>query len=103
VVRLKTSFWKDKRGGIHIKKSLIPLKLQSEGYQILQEDADNFGIDEIVDRIVNLFEVKDGVYSIEMINLSHDWETGYLESYDYQLNPLKEEKNSLTRAFNDLS
>lgn len=90
VVRLRTSYWQDKRG-IHIKKDLIPMRKMSFGYQILEEDAPIAGVDQLVRHIVNLHELKDGLYESVTCNESRDWETGYVDEYDYKLIPFKEE------------
>lgn len=86
VVRLTTNCWRDKRG-LHIRRSLTTLKRQSSGYQILEEDCSMIGADEVVRQIVNLDECEDGVYLVVTCNESKDWETGFIDSYDYKLLP----------------
>lgn len=44
--------------------------------------------EEVTDRIVNLQQCKDGVYEITMCNVAKDWETGYVDSWDYRLSPV---------------
>ena len=87
VVRLDTSAYMDERGVITLKKTIRPLKRKSSGYQLLQEDVHNLDALEVTDHIVNLYDVKDGVYEVITCNASRDWETGYVEDYDYQLVP----------------
>lgn len=88
VLRLSTSYWRSPRG-LHIRRDLTTLKRLSTGYQILAEDAANIGVDEVITRIVNLDECKDGLYTASLCNEGYDWETGYLDSYDYCLTPYK--------------
>jgi len=84
VVRLTTSYWKDKRG-LHIKKSLTFLKRHSEGYQILKEDASAIGVEQVLNHITNLHDCEDGIYVVLTCNESHDFESGVIDSYDYCL------------------
>ena len=83
-VRVKTTVWADKRG-LHTKKSLTFLRRQCEGFNILAEDADAIGAEEVLSRIVNLGEVEDGIYEVVACNESHDYETRYVDDYDYRL------------------
>lgn len=86
VVRLSTSAWSDDRG-VYLRKSLTTLKRKSSGYQILTEDVNNISPLEVIENIVNLNDCVDGIYKVEICNVSTDWETGYVESYDYKLVP----------------
>lgn len=88
VLRVKTTYWKTKRG-IHTRRDITTLKKLSSGYQILEEDSDSFGVDEVMQKIVNLHEVEDGLYEVTLVNKGYDWETGYLDDYDYELIPYK--------------
>lgn len=83
-VRVKTTVWADKRG-VHTKKSLTFLRRQCEGFNILAEDASAIGAEEVFPRILNLGEVEDGIYEVVVCNESHDYETGCVDDYDYQL------------------
>jgi len=83
VVRLITSSWADGRG-IHFKKSLIFQKRLSEGHNILEEDSQNIGVEEIFPKIVNMSECKDGIYIVKVCSPDID-ESGYLDDYDYKL------------------
>ena len=88
IVRLKTSWWNDKRG-LHSRKDITPMKSLSKGYQILEEDAKNIGASQVAERIENLGECEDGLYTVITCNESHDWETGYVDDYDYRLIPYR--------------
>lgn len=90
VVRLKTSYWQDKKG-IYIKRGLSFLRRKSAGYDLLQEDSIDLGVEEVITKIINFNECEDGIYEVGIINKSRDWESGYVEDYDYQLYPFIEE------------
>lgn len=95
-VRLKTATWSDSKG-LHTKKSLTFLRRQCAGYNLLEEDAGAIGADEVVTRIINLDSCKDGVYEVVACNESRDFESGYIDNYDYKLVPLAEpQKEGLT-------
>lgn len=83
-VRVKTTVWADKRG-LYTKKSLTFLRRQCEGFNVLAEDACMIGAEEVLPRIVNLDGVEDGIYEVVVCNESHDYETGYVDDYDYRL------------------
>jgi hypothetical protein len=91
IVRISTSSWKDKRG-IHIRKDINYLRKLCIGYNLLEEDASSLYTNDIVDYIHNLYEVDDGVYQVVTCNESIDYETGYIDGYDYKLIPYKEEE-----------
>lgn len=90
VVRVHTSSWIDARG-LHTKKSLTFLKRQCVGYNVLQEDALNIDAESVINRIVNLDTCPDGVYQVAVCNQYRDWETGYVEDYDYKLLPVTDQ------------
>lgn len=87
IVCLKTCYYTDKNGGLHMRKDLVRMKRLSWDYQILEEDAAQIGANQVWGHITNIDECKDGLYSVELCNQSHDWETGYLDDYDYVLVP----------------
>ncbi len=87
IVRVKTSIWKDK-SGLHYQRDLIKMKRLSWDYQILEEDCDNMGASEVVKYIINLFEIKDGLYEVVTCNnRASCWESPVLDEYDYKLIP----------------
>lgn len=88
VVRLRTTAWEDGRGA-HLKKSVTFLKKQSAGHNFLQEDISCIGAELALTRIVNLYECQDGVYEVTACNISHDYETGYADDWDYKLIAIK--------------
>lgn len=84
IVKLSRSCYRDNRG-IHQKLSLNYLKRKCENFNFLDEDAVMVNTSEVFDRIINLNECEDGVYEVEMVNVYKDWETNYVEDYDYKL------------------
>lgn len=88
VVRLVTSSWRSNKG-IHIKKDIIFLRRQCEGYNVIEEDCSMIGSDEVYCRIINLDECQDGIYQIITCNESRDWESGDIADYDYKLLTIK--------------
>jgi hypothetical protein len=84
IVRIKTETWSDQRG-IYTKKNIRYLRRKSLGFNILEEDVNNIESQEVIDRIINLHDVKDGIYEISTCNEKRDYETGYIEDYDYKL------------------
>lgn len=83
-VRVKTTAWADKRG-LHTKKSVTFLRRQCEGFNLLEEDFSTIGAENVLPRILNLGVVEDGIYEVVVCNEKHDYETGYVEDYDYLL------------------
>lgn len=94
VVRLRTSIWNNKRG-IYYRKEIIFMKSLSWDFSILEEDAQNIGAD-VYDKITNIDECEDGLYEVIMCNPSYDWESGYLDDYDYELIPFKKDERKKT-------
>lgn len=90
VVRLATSFWSDARG-MYLKRSITILKRKSGPYPFLDEEIYSVGAREMFERIVNLLESPDGVYSVVTCNEELDWETGALDDWDYRLEPYEED------------
>jgi len=86
VVRLTTKAWVDKRG-INQRKSLTFLRRQSQGYNMLEADAEARSAEDVLSLITNLNDYMDGVYLVVICNEHRSYETGYLEDYDYRLVP----------------
>lgn len=84
IVRLTTSYWYD-GNGLYQRKDLKFLKRKCTGYNFIQEDCNMVGADEVFDKIINLDECDDGIYQIISCNESTDWETGYIDDWDYKL------------------
>lgn len=90
VIRLRTSTWLNDKG-LHFKRDLIFLRRKCTGLNVLEEDADASASDEVFHRITNLTECEDGIYEVRTCNEHKDWETGYIDDYDFNLFPLNEE------------
>lgn len=89
IVRLTTSAWHDGTG-VYLKKSLVFLKRKCVGYNILYEDCNNCTPIEIIDKIDNLYDCKDGIYRVTTCNEFAAWETpNIIEDYDYKLVPIE--------------
>lgn len=87
VVKLSTSAWQDKRG-IHVKRSLTIVRRKSGTFPILEQDASDSGVAETVGRIINLDDAEDGLYVVSTCNEHRDWEGGFIDDYDYRLDPI---------------
>jgi hypothetical protein len=81
IVRLTTSIWSDKRG-LHIKKDINYLNKLCIDFNILKEDSLMIGANDVVSKIINLDECKDGTY--EIITCDFDLNK---EDYNYKLIP----------------
>ena len=92
IVKLVSSAWSDSRG-IHVKRSILYMKRMGDAEELLSEDASMVGADETASRITNLLTVKDGLYSVMIINEHRDWETGHIEDYDFFLVPYQPSPN----------
>lgn len=84
VVRIRTTAFKTKRGSA-VRKDIYVLKKQCLGFNFFEEEISQIGMENIVDRIVNLNQCDDGVYEMMICNESRDWETGYVDDYDFKL------------------
>lgn len=84
IVKLTTEYYHDNKSAF-IKKKLTTLKRKSTGYNLLIEECDNIDAQEVLSNIINLYNVKDGIYELIICNQSCDYETGVLEMYDYKL------------------
>lgn len=83
VVRVETTYWHDDKGA-YFKKSLKLLKRKSRGFNVLLDSCQNCGSDE-VGRILNINDVKDGIYEVVAVNVSRDIESGYVDDWDLEL------------------
>lgn len=88
VVRVRTSHYA-KRNGLVQTKSVTVMRRMSRGHDFLDEDVSATGAELVMDRITNLHEVEDGLYRVITINERRDWESGYVEEWDYKLVPIE--------------
>jgi hypothetical protein len=84
IVRLRTTMWSDKKGA-YFKKSLTFLRKQCKGFNVLEEDISAAGVELILNSITNLHDCADGIYEFVVCNESRDWETGYVDEWEYDL------------------
>ena len=84
VVRVKTTVWSDKKG-LHIQKNITFLRRQCEGFNVLEEDMDLIGAEQVAQSVVNLDACIDGVYEVVTCNERRDYETNSISDYDYKL------------------
>lgn len=90
VVRVITSTWWS-GSEINYKKTIRFLARKSQGYNYIAEEVSNIGSDSIFEsQIVNIFDVKDGIYEVVTNSVSRDWETGMVDDWDYKLVEYKE-------------
>lgn len=92
IVKLRTEYYRDSRSA-YIKKVLTTLKRKSIGYDLLLEDIDNCNVEYVLQGITNLYDVPDGIYELQTINLSRDWETGTVQDWDYILKEYDDNDN----------
>ena len=94
VIRLTTSAWADKRG-LHLQRNIRYMRKLCIGYNVLSENVDTVDAMYVIKRIVNLDKCSDGIYEVMTCNQSTDFETGYVDGYDFRLVPfnLEGEKN----------
>lgn len=86
VVRLRTTCFKTARGAAW-RKDIDYQKKLCRGFNFFEEDIAMIGFSEVLDRVQNLHTHEDGLYEIQMCNVSKDWETGHVDSWDYKLVP----------------
>ena len=91
IVRLKTSFWSDKKG-VYQKRAITVLrrKSQLDSYDWISDEVDMIGAEDIIKSIVNLNNSQDGVYRLIICDESTDWETGMVYDYNFKLIPYEE-------------
>jgi hypothetical protein len=93
VVKVTTSKYRTKRGFAKTRfVEFLRRKSDSDLIYSIEEDSSCGGADSVVDRIINLNEVEDGIFLMIWLNERRDWETGNVEEWDYKLVPIKEAK-----------
>lgn len=87
IVRLRTTTWGDRKG-LYTKRSLTYLRRQCVGFNGLAEYVGAAGAEQAIGSITNLDQCKDGIYEAVVCNVSHDWESGIADDWDYKLVPI---------------
>lgn len=90
VVRVTTSSWYD-GNALHQRRSIRTLKRKSTGFNGLDEDCRNVDVDAVIGNINNFNEVPDGIYNVVVCNTTRDYETGWVDRWEYELVPYEEE------------
>jgi hypothetical protein len=87
VYRLRTTCWSDNKS-LHVKRSLTLLRrLSTGGHDHLIEEVDQVGAYDAVEMITNLAECEDGVYVVDVVEKSYNYESGLIEDWAYRLVP----------------
>lgn len=73
-----------------MRRSMTFLRRRCIGINVLEEDAQAVSAEQAISGIVNLSECEDGIYEAVVCNVSRDWETGYVDDWDYKLVPFHE-------------
>ena len=93
VYKVLKSFYKTSKGFAD-KIELVKMKRLSYGYDPLEEEYANVG-DDIQSIINDLHTLVGGeLYTVEVVNVSTDWETGHVDDYDLMLSPYKVEEQA---------
>jgi hypothetical protein len=97
VIKLSTSYWSDAKG-FYTKKEFRCLRRKSspESIDYFLMDMNECGIDRFCKQL-KLDNYKDGLYHVYMINMSRDWETGYVDDYDYELREYNENSDNFIK------
>mgnify|MGYP001583061104 CR=1 FL=1 len=87
IVRVSTNYFKSKNGALVYQRKVKPLSKKStqDALEVLYEEVEIGGIDYMLKGIINLNDVDDGVYELKMVNITHDWETGHIDGWDWKL------------------
>lgn len=90
VYKVSTCCYSSNRG-IHSRKDIVFLSRKSKSkHNLLVEEADACDPTWAFSKITNLNDLPDGIYSLETCNEHRDFETGYIDDYDFKLVPYEE-------------
>lgn len=83
-VKLTTTTFRTKSGVTQQKSLYFYKKPCSEHLEgCFKDDVSNsYGLETLV---INLNEVKDGIYELLVVNISKDYETGWVDDWDWKL------------------
>ncbi len=84
VVRLSSSCWYDKNG-IYYKRALKFLRKKCKGLNVIYDECGAIDVDDIYSIILNINECDDGIYEVVVCDEMRDWETGYIDNWNYKL------------------
>lgn len=86
VIRLRTTTWAT-RSGLYTQRGIVFLRRHCRGHNTLEEDISDTSAGDVLPKILNLDECEDGIYQVVVCNEYRDWESGYVEDWDYKLVP----------------
>lgn len=96
VVRVSRSAWGDARA-VHSKTSIRLMRSLCQPEWTFLDDGKNCGEEVVFERITNLHECRDGLYELVICNEERDWETGYVEDWDYKLIPISDDIKAIAK------
>lgn len=79
-----------KRGNTYFYGRTLRVIKSLTTYNLLEEECQSVGTQDGLENILNLQTVEDGRYSVEVVNISRDWETGHTDGWDIKLVPFEE-------------
>lgn len=83
VVRVGTEGFK--RGDTYFYGRTIRVIKRKTEYDLLHDYCQQVGIQEAIENILNINSVEDGLYQLLMCNISKDYETGYIDDFNFKL------------------
>ncbi len=84
IVRVSTHIFQTDRG-LSCRKDINFLQRKCIGFNFVKEDISIMDAYTVYEAIINIDEVEDGIYEMIICNEQKDWETGYIDSWDYKL------------------
>ncbi len=97
-VRVSTSYYYSRDALNCLKRiSLLKRRSSKEAQYWFSEENAMAGSDGLFKSIININKVEDGIYTLDICNISKDWETGYLDSWDWVLTPVEQESTAPTK------
>lgn len=89
VVKIETSFF-ERGNSVCEQKSMRVLRRKSVGFDLLAEEVGGVGPEDTLKSIIGWHDAKPGEYELRAVNISRDWESGYVDGYDLKLFPVDE-------------
>lgn len=87
IVKLMRSAWHDHDGAYQRLSLKLLKRLSGANGDYFLEDCANVGAMDFFKMIINFNECPDGYYELATCNEHRDWESGYIDDYDYKLIP----------------
>lgn len=88
IIRVATEAFK--RGDTYFYGRTIRVMKKISEFNYLDEDCKQVGVLEAIENILNINTVEDGLYRLEMCNVSKDHETGWVDDFNFKLTPHQE-------------